>query len=203
MIRDLDDTIRTLFETRAIPGSELAGADIVFDLPDAEWRAGLVSLTVNCYLYDIRENREMRTNEPIVQRNGDGSRATRRRAPSRVDCAYCITGWSPAAAESVLEEHRLLSQVLHIMLRNSTIPADVLQGSLVDQIPPYPTVIASTEGVKNLPEFWAALDQQLKPSLNYVITLAVLLDETPPEAEMPRVVEQVLVGAENLAEFPG
>jgi hypothetical protein len=137
-----------------------------------------------------------------VQRNGDGSRATRRRAPARVDCAYCLTAWSPAAAESVLEEHRLLSQVLHIMLQNSTIPTDVLQGSLVDQIPPYPTVIASTEGVKNLPEFWAALDQQLKPSLNYVITLAFLLDESPPEADMPPVVEQIVVGAHNLDEFP-
>ena len=202
MIRDLDDTIRTLFETRATPGSELAGADIVFDLPDAEWRASLVNLTVNGYLYDIRENREMRTTEPILQRNGNGSRATWRRAPARVDCAYCITAWSSAAAESVLEEHRLLSQVLRIMLQNSTIPADVLQGSLVDQIPPYPTVIASMEGVKNLPEFWSALNQQLKPSLTYVITLAVLLDESPLEGDMTRVVEQVAVTADNLDEFP-
>ena len=42
-----------------------------------------------------------------------------------------------------------------------TIPEDVLQGSLKSQIPPYPTVIAAPDGVKNQPEFWAALDQQL------------------------------------------
>lgn len=201
MIRDLDDTIQALLETRAPAGSELAGADISFDLPDAEWRGGLDSLTVNCYLYDIRENLEMRTNELLLQRSPDGTRAARRRPPVRIDCAYCITAWSPATDESVLEEHRLLSQVLTVLLRNPTIPSDVLQGSLMDQIPPYPTVIASPDGVKNQPQFWNALDQQLKPSLNYVVTLALILDEAP--AELPRVVEEVVVEADNLDEFSG
>jgi len=201
MIRDLDDTIQELLETRAPPGSELAGADVSFDLPNADWRAGLNGLTVNCYLYDIRENRDMRTNELIMQRSLDGTRAARRKPPARIDCAYCITAWSPATAESVLEEHRLLSQVLGVLLQHPTIPPDVLQGGLVDQIPPYPTIIAAPDGVKNQPEFWGALDQQLKPSLNYVVTLAVILDEPP--AELPRVVEEVLVEAEHLEEFTG
>lgn len=202
MIQDLDDTIRELLETQAPGGSELAGADISFDLPDADWRAGLTTLTVNCYLYDIRENLELRRAEPIIQRSGDGTRAIRRDQPRRIDCAYCITAWSPAADESVLDEHRLLSQVLTVLMRSPTIPAAVLQGSLVDQIPPYPTVIASPDGVKNQPEFWGALDQQLKPSLNYVVTLALMLDEAPDEADMLRVVEEVAVEADNLDEFP-
>ncbi len=202
MIQDLDDTIRELLETQAPSGSELAGADISFDLPDADWRAGLTTLTVNCYLYDIRENLELRRAEPIIQRSGDGTRAIRRDQPRRIDCAYCITAWSPAADESVLDEHRLLSQVLTVLMRSPTIPAAVLQGSLVDQIPPFPTVIASPDGVKNQPEFWGALDQQLKPSLNYVVTLALMLDEAPDEADMLRVVEEVAVEADNLDEFP-
>lgn len=201
MIRDLDDTIRALLQQGAELGSELALADIGFDLPDADWRGGLDALTVNCYLYDIRENRELRTNERLLQRSPDGTRAVRRQAPARIDCAYCITAWSPATAESVLEEHRLLSQVLMVLLQNPTIPAGVLQGSLVDQIPPYPTVIASPDGVKNQPQFWRALDQQLKPSLNYVVTLAMILDKAP--TELPRIVEEVVIEADNLEEFPG
>lgn len=201
MIRDLDDTIQALLETRAAPGSELSGADISFDLPDAEWRTGLTGLTVNCYLYNVQENRDLRTNEPLLQRSADGTQAARRRPPVRVDCAYCITAWSPATDESVLEEHRLLSQVLLVLLRNPTIPADVLQGSLVGQIPPYPTVIASPDGVKNQPDFWGALDQQLKPSLNYIVTLAMMLDEVPPP--LTRVVDEVIVEAEHLDEFTG
>jgi hypothetical protein len=200
MIRDLDATIQELLETRAPAGSELAGANITFDLPDADWRAGVDTLTVNCYLYDIRENLELRTNEQILQRSADNSGAVRRRPPARIDCAYCITAWSPATAESVLEEHRLLSQVLRVLLLHPTIPADVLQGGLVGQIPPYPIIIASPDGVKNQPEFWGALDQQLKPSLNYVVTLAMMLDE-PPTA-FTRVVEEVRIfEAEHLEEL--
>jgi hypothetical protein len=201
MIRDLDDTIKQLLATQAEPGSELAGADISFDLPDAEWRASLTTLTVNCYLYDVQENRELRTVEMPIQRSPDGTGAVRRKPPVRIDCAYCITAWSPATDESVLEEHRLLSQVLLVLLRNPTIPTGVLQGSLATQIPPYPTVIASPDGVKNQPEFWGALDQQLKPSLNYIVTLALLLDEAP--TVLTRVVEQVTVEAEHMDEFVG
>jgi hypothetical protein len=200
MIRDLDDTLRELLKTKALTGSELASADISFDLPDADWRGSLQNLTVNCYLYDIRENVDLRTHEPLIQRSSDGVRAIRRRAPVRIDCAYCVTAWSPATDESVLEEHRLLSQVLRVLLTNPTLPAEVLQGSLIDQIPPYPTVIASPDGVKNQPEFWGALNQQLKPSLNYVITPALLLDQAP--AELPPTVEEVNVEVNHLEELP-
>jgi len=201
MIRDLDETIRELLTDQAPGGSELSGAEISFDLPDAEWRSGLETLTVNCYLYDIRENRELRTTEPPIQRSADGTRAVRRQAPVRIDCAYCVTAWSLSEDEPVLEEHRVVSQVLTILLRNPTLPTGVLQGSMADQIPPYPTIIAAPDGVKNQPEFWGALDQQLKPSLNYVITLAVSLDESPPEAAMPPVVEEVMVEVDDLSQF--
>jgi hypothetical protein len=184
VIRDLDDTLRELLEQQAPPGSELAGADISFDIPDGDWRGALTALTVNCYLYDIRENRDLRTTEPIRQRDPVTQRSTWRAAPVRIDCAYCITAWSPAADESVLDEHRLLSQVLMVLLRNRTVPPGVLQGSLTSQMPPYPTVVASTDGMKNLPEFWGALDQQLKPSLSYVVTLAAMLDPEPADAAL-------------------
>jgi hypothetical protein len=198
MIRDLDETIRKLLTSHAVEGSELAGAEISFDLPDADWRNGLETLTVNCYLYDIRENRERRTNEQPIQRSADGARAVRRQAPVRVDCAYCVTAWSIAEEEPVLEEHRVLSQVLTILLSHPTLPTDVLVGHLVDQIPPYPTVIAAPDGIKNQPEFWGALDQQLKPALNYVVTLAYVLDEAP--APLPPAVSSVAVETDHMNE---
>ncbi len=201
MIRDLDDTIEQLLQTGAPAGSELASANISFELPDADWRAGLDSLTVNCYLYDVRENRELRTVEPPIQRSADGTRAIRRQAPVRIDCAYCITAWSIATNESIQEEHRLLSQVLRVLLQNPTIPPGVLQGSLVGQVPPYPTIIAAPDGVKNQPEFWGALDQQLKPSLNYVVTLTMSLDDTVAETDMPPVVDSVDVEVDDLSKF--
>ena len=200
MIRDLDDTVEQLFVTQAPPGSELATASINFELPNAEWRAGLEGLTVNCYLYDIRENRELRTVEPPIQRSADGTRAIRRQAPVRIDCGYCITAWSTANDDAVGEEHRVLSQVLRILLRNPTLPAAILQGSLVDQIPPYPTVIATEDVTKNQPEFWGALDQQLKPSLNYIATLAMSLDESPADGDLAPTPEEVRVTVDDISQ---
>jgi hypothetical protein len=183
VIRDLDDTIAALLKSAAAPGSTLAGAAVSFDIPDGKWRGNLHGLTVNCYLYDVRENRELRTHEPLTARSGDGRRVSHVRPPVRIDCGYCITAWSTANADAVLEEHRLLSQVLRALLLNPTLPAAVLRGGLRGQIAPYPLVVASQDGVKN-PEFWNALDQRLKPSLNYVVTLAMLLDDVPADAAL-------------------
>lgn len=195
MIDDLDRTIARLLCDKAPTKWELASAAVTFDVPDARWRGQVTELTVNCYLYEIKQNTVLRTREPLVQRSTDGRRASRREPPVRIDCAYCITAWSPAASEPVAEEHRLLSQIMWVLLRNPTIPFDVLQGSLAEQIPPYPTVMAQPDGVKNQADFWGALDQQLKPSLNYVITLAMLLDEQP--VELGNVVKQVQVQAHH------
>jgi hypothetical protein len=201
MIRDLDATIRHLLTTAAPSGSALAGATISFDLPDAQWRTSLAGLTVNCYLYDVHENLEMRTHEMLTARNGQ--LAARVKPPVRIDCAYCITAWSPATTDAVLEEHDLLSQVLIVLLKNPTISASMLQGSLVDQIPPYPTVVASVDGIgKNHPDFWTALDQKLKPSLNYIVTLALLLDAIPTGVATPHASIVISAGQQGLPTPP-
>lgn len=195
MIRDLDATIEQLLTTLATPGTELAGAEISFEIPDATWRDALESIAVNCYLYDVHENTELRTYEPLVKRNPDNSLASYREAPRRINCAYCITAWSAATTDAVLEEHRILGQILRVLLNNPTIPNAVLQGDLVNQIAPYPTIIASSDGMKNNPEFWGALDQQLKPSLNYIVALSMMLDE--PSAVTTEVSE-VIVSEQHL-----
>ena len=209
MIPDLDVTLRNLLKQKAPPSCGLLraeGTDISFDLPSAEWRGSLEHLTLNCYLYDIRENLARRTHESFIQRSDGGTRAMRRLAPVRIDCGYCITAWSTAGsgavdgsglAVAVQQEHQLLSEALRVLLLHPSIPSDVLHGSLVDQVPPYPSVIASDEGVRNQPEFWGTLNQPVKPSLNYVVTLVMLLDEEPLEFEP--VVAHVTVDADHLA----
>jgi uncharacterized protein DUF4255 len=199
MIRDLDDTLAALLKNHTPAGSLLAGAQIKFDLPDSKWRQQLNKLTVNCYLYDVRENSELRTFEPLTIRSSNGLSATRIRPPVRVDCAYSITAWSVAHTDPVLEEHRLLSQTLLVLLQNRRIPVADLKGSMVNQPQPYPTVIAMPDATKNMPDFWKALDQELRPSLNYVVTLGMWLDPLPT---LGRVVERIVVEAENRAEMP-
>jgi hypothetical protein len=153
----------------------------------------LEKLTINCYLYNIRKNREMQTREPIIQRFNENNRnkAVRRKAPERIDCSYCITAWSGADDNQAKEEHHLLSQTLEVLLKHSTIPEEVLKGDLVNQIRPYPFGVAGDEGIKNQPEFWGSLEQPLKPSINYIVTLAMMLDDD--EIETSDVVKQVVV----------
>jgi hypothetical protein len=195
MIEDLDRTLEKLLKDSAPPGSELAQADVAFDIPDREWRQQLDTLTLNCYLYSIEENTERRTHEPLLHRTPAGAR--RVTPPVRVDCAYCITGWSTNETNPVFEEHRLLSQVLRVLLKHKTIPASALVGALVGQIPPYPSVVAAGSK-KSDGEFWEALDQQLKPSLNYVVSLAMFLDDEEPT--FTSIVEQVDVVARSMSE---
>jgi len=202
VIRDLDDTIAAMLKNRAPAGSALAGAAITFDLPDTKWRNKVNKLTVNCYLYDIRENTELRTEEPVLRRSADLTRAVRLRPPVRIDCAYSITAWSVANTDPVLEEHRVLSQALLVLLRNRRILAADLKGSMVNQPVPYPTVIAAPDSTKNNPDFWKALDQELRPALNYVVTLGMWLDPVPPDAALGRVVDRVVVETANKAEQP-
>ena len=201
MIRDLDDTIAAMLTNQAPAGSLLAGAAITFDLPDTAWRQKVTKLTVNCYLYDVRENTDLRTEEKVVVRNA--ATAIRIQPPVRVDCAYSITAWSVANADPVLEEHRLLSQVLLVLLQNRRILSADLKGSMVNQPQPYPWVIAVPDASKNMPDFWKALDQELRPSLNYVVTIGMWLEPVP--AVLTRVVDsfdKVRVIAENLDEKP-
>lgn len=202
MIKDLDATIAAMLKNRAPVGSELAGADIKFDLPDSKWRQKVNKLTVDCYLYDVRENLELRREEPILRRSLDGLRAARLRQPMRIDCAYSITAWSVSQTDPVLEEHRVLSQALLVLLQNRRILQGDLQGTMVKQPPPYPWVIAAPDASKNMPDFWKALDQELRPSLNYVVTLAMWLDPVPADAAMTPVVSAVTVNAANLDEQP-
>jgi hypothetical protein len=193
MIHDLDDTLKALLQTYAPGNSLLASATISFDLPDLDWRNQQQQLTLNCYLYDVRQNMTLRTDETLVVRSADDTRATRIRPPVRIDCAYCITAWSAAQTPLIAEEHRLLGDVLRLLIRFPTIPAAVLQGSLVGQFGPYPGLVAAQDGVKNQPDFWSALDQRLKPSLNYIITLAMLPDEIPNDADLPPTAGQTVI----------
>ena len=185
MIRDLDDTIAELLKSRAIPLSELAKAEITFDLPAARWREEIYKFTVNCYLYDLREDPELRNLEPWLQRNEAEDKAARRLPPIAIDCAYSITAWAQEVRDqSIYHEHRLLSQALAVLVRYRELPADVLKGSLKEMWNKrihFRTAVARPDGIKNEPEFWGALDQPLKPSLNYVVTLPYMVDEEPQE----------------------
>lgn len=177
MIRDLSQTLKAILTQPGLP-TELAAAHITFDAPVNDPTP--TPTEVNLFLYDIRENTELRLTEPVVKRQN--GQAVVQQPPLRVACSYLVTAWPAGGTELTLQQHRLLSQVLQVLARFPTVPARFLQGNLVGQEPPLPLMTAQMEGLKNPAEFWSALGTKLRPSLTIVATVALplLADTTAP-----------------------
>jgi len=197
MISDLDETMKQLLIKKgAFDPTEI---DISFETPDREWSASISKPTVNVYLYDIRENHQLRSTEWVIEKDQNGM-ATRKKGPNQIDLSYLITVWT----NDIEDEHRLLWHVLLILFRYPVIPEELLSGQLAGQKYPIKTTVAQPDGLfKNPADFWGALDNQLKPSINYLVTLPLDLDITftaplvrtkifkfkPPDAEAEQLVQ--------------
>jgi hypothetical protein len=165
MITDLDETIKQILIKKG--QIDPAAVDIRFETPKREWSASLSRPTINFYLYDIRENHELRGTEWFVNKDDKGM-ATRRKNASRFNLSYLITVWT----NNVDDEHRLLWQVLQTLFRHPVIPEELLNGQLAAPEYPIETKTAQPDGLFGSPsDFWAALDNEIKPSVNYVVTL--------------------------------
>jgi hypothetical protein len=173
MISELDETIRQILIRSA--GIDPAQIDISFDIPNREWSSGISRPTVNCYLFDIRENLHLKQMGQSTEQFGTKN-AGRRPSVLRYDLTYLITAWTRA----VDDEHRLLWRVLQTLLRFPSLPDDMLQGALRDHELPIYTSIARPDSVLKSPgEFWTALENQIKPALTYTVVVATDRDVVP------------------------
>src|SRR6266550_6358218 len=128
MFQDLDSTLTAILNDPAMPASlvNLKNADKSFVTPDKNFAPG--QKTVNLFLYEVKENRQLRDPEPIVERVG--TTFVQRPPPLRVDCCYLVTTWSSrGGAVGVAEAHELLAQALLWLSRFPTVPSTYLQGS--------------------------------------------------------------------------
>ena len=190
MIDDLDRTVEELLKRELSPAL-VEQVAISFAAPDSEFPPSSVTLpAVDLFLYDVRENLELRRTGWIVEHNGDGT-ATKRQAPVRVDCSYLITAWASESSTSrSLDEHRLLSEVMKVLIRHPMIPEVLLQGSLKGQEPPLPSSTLQPGRLQSVAEFWQALGGKPKAALNYTVTIGVVADRAL-ETEKP-VTEKTL-----------
>ena len=167
MIDELDEVLRK-FLIREIPIKN-TDVDIKFDMPKREWSARLNRPTLDLFLYDIRENAKLRQAQPMweIERNKD--QAIQRRKPVRLDLHYMITAW----ASEPEDEHRLLSRTLMAFFRHAHLPEDLLPESLQGQPVPIPVIAAQQEELQNPADVWSALDNELRPAIVCVVTLAL------------------------------
>jgi hypothetical protein len=170
MINDLDETIRELL-IGGLP-KQNGKIEVSFDQPTREWSARLSGPTINLFLYDVRENPTLRQHQ-WEQAHANGhpgdNRARLKRSPFRVDCLYMLTTWGNDPAD----EHWLLTQAMLVLFRFPILPEDRLVGALRN--PPFEiqTRLASHDRLTNPAEVWSALDNELRPSVSYVVTLAL------------------------------
>jgi Pvc16 N-terminal domain/Carboxypeptidase regulatory-like domain len=198
VIRDLSLSLRAMLTQPGLP-TDLAAVQIAFDRPGETFNPG--QATVDLFLYDIRENLDLRNPEPMIERSN--GHAVRRPPPMRVACTYLVTAWPVGGTELPLQEHRLLGQILQVFASYPTIPASFLPDSLKGQQPPLPLVTSRTDGLKEPAEFWSALGGRLRPSLSVTVTigLEVFAAETLPlvRTEQIRIVQRPSIGGRVLA----
>ncbi len=173
MILDVDDTLRRMLtaELSAIPGCPVYTEEQVsFDLPTEAAAAQDGEARINLFLYDIRENLEQRDESFTQVRNGGRTKVGRRRAPIRIDLSYLVT---THAAHHAPTEHRLLGDVMSVLMRYLAVPerflAGVLEGVGVNSVH---LAAAQPEHLElmNPTNLWQALEGQLQPALPLVVT---------------------------------
>lgn len=187
MLNELNKALRRLLEMELpelVPAGR-AEADkdiqtsISFDPPyeqDVKGSAGL-----DLFLYDIREDRELRNNEWSVERTGKTARL--RPPPVRVACSYVITGRGP----DIDEQHKWLGRAMRVLLRYPTLPREVL-GELASQELPPPTAALQPGHIQSLGEFWQALGGKPRAALHYTVSICVDPEE---EFAVPAVLQSV------------
>ncbi|MCI0725274.1 MAG: Pvc16 family protein, partial [Chloroflexi bacterium] len=184
MIADLDETLRQLLIAELpIKNGEI---DVKFDQPKREWSAKLTKPTANLFLYDLRENATLRRHQWEQMANGNGGNgrgdgndkkqattqpnlARMKRSPFRVDCFYMLTAW---AAEPE-DEHRLLTRTMLALFRYPILTKDRLVGQMVHQPYDVSAALARHDRLTNPAEVWSALDNEMRPTVSYIVTLAL------------------------------
>jgi hypothetical protein len=170
MINDLDESLKQLMVTKA--GLDQSQVSISFEAPNREWTSHQSRPVVNFYLYDIKENHELRGMDWSVTHDNKGL-ATRKKEPLRLDLSYAITVWT----KDVQDEHSLLGRILITLMRYQVLPEDILSGALKScEYPIHVSTAQPDESLKNITDFWNAMGNNLKPMLSYVITLPIDLD---------------------------
>ena len=185
MIHDLDASMRNLLERDVINGS---GVDLDFEAPTKEWAGKLSKPTVNCFLYDIREDLSRREVMFEEVRDDQGKVIERKQPPRQFRIAYLVTAWTKRPDD----EHRLLSSVLGCFVQNERLPPEVLAGSLEGSPRPVITQVAiAIDEDRMYSNIWSALGGELKPAVNVVciapFDVSRSLPFGPPVTEEPRI----------------
>ncbi len=167
MIADIDKAMREfLYKEIPLRKNEV---EISFDQPKREWSARLTKPTINMYLFDLKENLDLRGSEQWARKDLENGLVELRRNPVRVDLEYLITAWT----KEVVDEHQLLSNVLVLLLRTPILSDDFLPDHLKNPTLPIRLEAVQSDVLANPSTLWNTLDNVFKPGIRLKVTLSI------------------------------
>lgn len=190
MINSIDRTIERLFR-EFLPEEDF---NISFSMPNKEWFSKLSGNkpVVNIYLYDIRENLQLRSNEWNINRESDG-KYSKEPPLTRLDLFYLVTVWSPDLSDGIEEEHYLLSLIFSNLFKYSKIPPQMFYRDLkkIKPLPEIPISVATQDAFKEqgIGQFWSTMELGWKPAVYLTVTAPVVL---PPVAEGRLITSKIM-----------
>jgi hypothetical protein len=172
MLPDLHAAIRSLLHERGnIPPREV---DVRFEAPTREWVASLIRPTVSVFLYDVLENLELRHTN--FQTRFEGSRAYSKADPRLFDFRFMVS----VISSEVEDEHALFWRGLRVLLKHGQMPGELLPDELrraAEGTGVLCRLDQPSESSSKLTDIWSALEVAPRPSLSYVVTLPVDVEE--------------------------
>jgi hypothetical protein len=176
VIHEIDEALETIVTTDALEGS---GIEVLFDAPTKDWAARRNTPTINLFLYDIREDTKRRHVGELQDRDEEGILRARGKPPRYFRLSYVVTAWTQRPED----EHRLLSAMLASFLRNRIVPLAVLTGSLAElKLPVLLEVGKPLPENRQVSEVWTALDNDVKASLDIIVTAPMSTAPVPVDA---------------------
>lgn len=189
MLHDLDSTIEQVL--RDVGKIQKPDVQIVFDQPNREWSGKLSTPSINCWCFDVRENKKLRNmdldySKSLINESGRPTPAIRRElAPRRFDLYYLITAWAPG--NNIRDEHLLMWRALQAFSQVRLLEPENCIGTMQNQPYTIPVFIGSRDDYNpNLTDIWSVIDNDMHLGFTVVFTLAL---DTQLAIEAPLVMQ--------------
>ncbi|MBI3560638.1 MAG: DUF4255 domain-containing protein [Gammaproteobacteria bacterium] len=186
MFHEIDAVLKAILATGL--DNAVAETNINFDTPCQRYKPNPMS--INCFLYEINENEDMKSNEWSYDKGQDGI-ALKHRAPFWLSCEYYITAW----ADTVDDEHRLLGQIFTALLAYEVNPESVLRDVDIDTRVENARLKLNRVGYDKVSSLWKLCG--IQPRLGLGCTVISSVAKQKPQ-KVPLVKQKILkVQVEN------
>lgn len=169
-MHNLNQSLKKLIEYH-FNKSSVANIKISFAAPDDNFHPDGAS--VNVFLYDIRENLDLRHGKsPYVKKYSGESYVRVQDSPTHVNFSYIITAWG-GDNNGYDTTESMISILLQILLLYSCIPKEFLAGGLEDILPLPKLQVLHPTYLQGIGEFWSALKGKPKPIIHCTLTMPI------------------------------